>query len=107
MKKSDQRWNDESIIPSCGNVFVDLGFHPAEAEVMNMRIELIARITEQIRMKGWTQVEVAHQLGTTNQLASQILNGKIESLSFEMLLMLAVQAGLNISLTLSNRSPSE
>ena len=107
MKNFDQRWNDESVTPSCGNVFVDLGFHPAEAEVMKIRIELIARITEQIRMKGWTQVDVAHQLGITNKLASQILKGKIDVLNCEMLLMLAVQAGLNISLTLSNRSPSE
>ena len=34
MKKNDPRWNDTRRIAGSGNVFVDLGFDPAEAEAM-------------------------------------------------------------------------
>jgi len=34
VKKNDPRWNDTRRIASSGNVFVDLGFDPAEAEAM-------------------------------------------------------------------------
>ena len=34
MKKNDPRWNDTRRIEGSGNVFVDLGFKPAEAEAM-------------------------------------------------------------------------
>lgn len=34
MKKNDPRWNDMRRIAGSGNVFVDLGFDPAEAETM-------------------------------------------------------------------------
>ena len=34
MDKTDPRWNDESRTLGSGNVFIELGFDPAEAEVM-------------------------------------------------------------------------
>ena len=34
MKKNDPRWDDTRRIAGSGNVFVDLGFKPAEAEAM-------------------------------------------------------------------------
>ena len=34
MKKNDPRWNDTRRIEGSGNVFVDLGFDPVEAEAM-------------------------------------------------------------------------
>jgi hypothetical protein len=33
--------NDTRIIKSSGNVFADLGFDPAEAEVMKLRTEIM------------------------------------------------------------------
>lgn len=39
MEKTAPRWNDESRTLGSGNVFVDLGFDPAEAEVMKLRAE--------------------------------------------------------------------
>jgi hypothetical protein len=41
METTDPRWTDESRTPGSGNVFVDLGFPPAEAEVMRLRAEVM------------------------------------------------------------------
>lgn len=45
MKKPDPRWNDKRITPGSGNVFVDLGFDEAEAQVMALRAELMIRLS--------------------------------------------------------------
>ena len=42
-KKLDPRLADTRRIKSGGNVFVDLGFDPAEAEVMALRAEVMIR----------------------------------------------------------------
>jgi hypothetical protein len=43
MQTTDPRWNDDSIVSGSGNVFIDLGFEPAEAEVMLMRVKVLAQ----------------------------------------------------------------
>jgi len=43
-RKADPRFADTRIIPSSGNIFVDLGFDEAEARVMAFRVELLVRL---------------------------------------------------------------
>ena len=59
MKKSDPRWNDNRITPSSGNVFTDLGFDEAEAKVLALRAELMVRLSQELKAKGWTQAQAA------------------------------------------------
>ena len=65
MKKSTRRWKDDRITPSSGNVFVDLGFDEAEAHVMALRAELMVRLSQELKAKGWTQAQAAKRLGVT------------------------------------------
>lgn len=71
MKKTDPRWNDESITKGSGNVFLDLGFPPAEAEVMKLRAEVMLKVEHQLKARGWTQAEAARQLGITQPRVSR------------------------------------
>jgi len=48
----DPRWNDTSVTPGSGNVFVDLGFDPAEAEVMKLRAEVMIRTAQRLKDHG-------------------------------------------------------
>jgi len=48
----DPRWNDTSVTKSSGNVFVDLGFDPAEAEVMKLRAEVMIRTAQRLKEQG-------------------------------------------------------
>jgi len=101
MKKTDPRWNDESCIESCGNLFVDLGFDPAEAEVMKLRAEVMIRMKQQFKENGWTQTEAARRLGITQPRISRLVKGKTEDFSLDMLLTLAARAGLHPELRLA------
>ncbi|MBK5929887.1 helix-turn-helix domain-containing protein [Halochromatium salexigens] len=87
--------NDTSIIESSGNVFADLGFDPAEAEVMKLRAEIMIRTAQQLKAKGWTQAEAARHLGITQPRVSRLVKGKAEDFSLDMLLTLATRAGLH------------
>ncbi len=93
--------NDVVIIEGSGNVFIDLGFPPAEAEVMKLRAEVMIRMQQHLKAQGWTQAEAARQLGITQPRISRLLKHKVEDFSLDMLLTLAARAGLHPELRLT------
>lgn len=101
MKKTDPRWNDKRIITGSGNVFLDLGFDEAEAEVMALRAELMIRLAERLKTKGWTQAEAAKRLRVTQPRVSKLTKGVWRDFSLDMLLTLAARAGLHAELRLA------
>jgi predicted XRE-type DNA-binding protein len=98
MKKSTRRWKDARITPSSGNVFVDLGFDEAEAHVMALRAELMLRLSQELKAKGWTQAQAAKRLGVTQPRVSKLTKGAWQDFSLDMLLTLAGRAGLHAEL---------
>ena len=103
-KKKDPRLSDTRRIKSSGNVFLDLGFDPAEAKVMALRAEVMIRMEQHLKAQGWTQAEAARRLGITQPRVSRLLKGKWQDFSLDMLLTLAARAGLQPELTLADRS---
>ena len=101
MKKTESRWNDSRRIKSSGNVFVDLGFDEAEAQVMALRAEVMIRMEQFLRAQGWTQAEAAKRLGITQPRVSRLTKGKWQDFSLDMLLTLAARAGLHPMLRLA------
>lgn len=101
MKKTDSRASDICRIKGSGNVFIDLGFDPAEAEVMKLRTVVMLRIEQRVKAKGWTQAEAARRLGVTQPRISRLIKGNWEDFSLDMLLTLATRAGLKLSLRLT------
>lgn len=93
--------NNITITESSGNVFLDLGFSPAEAEVMKLRAQVMIRMEQHLRAQGWTQAEAARRLGVTQPRISRLLKGKWEDFSLDMLLTLAARAGLHPQLKLA------
>ena len=98
MKKSTRRWKDDRITPSSGKVFVDLGFDEAEARVMALRAQLMLRLSQELKAKGWTQAQAAKRLGVTQPRVSKLNKGAWQDFSLDMLLTLAGRAGLNAEL---------
>jgi predicted XRE-type DNA-binding protein len=98
MKKSARRWNDKRIIPGGGNVFRDLGFDEAEARVLALRAELMLRLAQELKARGWTQAEAAKRLGVSQPRVSKLTKGVWEDFSLDMLLTLAGRAGLRAEL---------
>jgi len=89
------------VTESCGNVFLDLGFPPDEAAILAMRSELMCQLEILIRDKQWTQAEAAQVLGISQSRVSDLMRGKFEKFSLDMLITLATRAGKKVELKLA------
>ena len=88
----------ERVTKSSGNVFLDLGFPPEEAAILQMRAEIMADLRKFITTKKLTQAKAADLLGVSQSRVSDLIRGKWEKFSLEMLIALATKAGMRISL---------
>lgn len=84
------------IIKAGENVFLALGFPPHEAEILQLRAELMAKLRLWIIDNGLTQVQAAEQLGVSQARVSDLMRGKWKKFSLDMLLMLAAKIGLHV-----------
>ncbi len=89
------------LTPSSGNVFEDLGFDKAEAEVMKLRTELMIRLEQHLRAKKWTQREAAERLHVSQPRVSKLMKGAWQDFSLDMLVTLAHRAGMRSTLKIA------
>ncbi|OGW32300.1 MAG: transcriptional regulator [Nitrospirae bacterium GWC2_42_7] len=88
----------EPVIKSSGNVFLDLGFPPEEAAILQMRSEIMADLRKFIKNRKLTQAKAAEIFGVSQSRVSDLIRGKWEKFSLEMLIVLATKAGMRIRL---------
>jgi predicted XRE-type DNA-binding protein len=88
----------ETIVESSGNVFIDLGYSPDEAAILQMRADLMAGLRKFIKAKKLTQARAAEILGVSQSRVSDLNRGKWEKFSLEMLIILATKAGMRVTL---------
>jgi predicted XRE-type DNA-binding protein len=88
----------EPIVKSSGNAFFDLNFPPEEATILQMRSEIMADLRLFIKDKKLTQAKAAEIFGVSQSRVSDLIRGKWEKFSLEMLITLATKAGMRISL---------
>ncbi len=88
----------ETIVNSSGNVFTDLGYSPDEAAILQMRADLMADLRKFLKAKRLTQAKAAEILGVSQSRVSDLIRGKWERFSLEMLISLATKAGIRVTL---------
>ena len=88
----------DDILDSCGNVFLDLGLPPDEAAILQIRADLMAELRKFIKRKKLSQSEAARVLAISESRLSDLLKGKWEQFSLEMLVALATRAGMRVHL---------
>ena len=91
----------EKITQSSGNVFEDLGFDSAEAVILNMRSSLMNDLRIYIEKDGLTQVAAAERLGISQSRVSDLVRGKWEKFSLEMLITLEARLGRKVNLNMA------
>lgn len=84
----------EPIVESGGNVFADLGFSEEEATLLKLRADLMASLRQTIEARNWTQAQAAAEFGISQPRVSDLMRGKWDKFSLDMLLALVVRAGL-------------
>ena len=92
---------DSVVTESSGNVFTDRGFPPGEAAVLAMRADLMGRMRLLIEARGWSQEEAAAVLGIGQSRVSDLVRGKWDKFSLDMLITLAARAGKRVELAIT------
>jgi len=88
----------KAVVNSSGNVFIDLGYPPDEAAILQMRADLMSDLRKFIKTKKLTQAKAAAILGVSQSRVSDLIRGKWEKFSLEMLITLATRAGIHVTL---------
>jgi predicted XRE-type DNA-binding protein len=88
----------EEILNSSGNVFIDLGYSPDEAAILQMRADIMADLRKFIKARRLTQAKAAEIFGVSQSRVSDLTRGKWEKFSLEMLITLATRAGMHVIL---------
>lgn len=83
------------------NLFLDLGFEPAEAFVLQMRSKLMNDLRLYIEKQKLTQVEAARRMGIAQSRVSDLVCGKWEKFSLEMLITLELRLGRKVRVELA------
>ena len=84
------------ITKSSDNIFIDLGFDPAEAAVLQMRANLMSDLRLYIEKQKLTQAAAAKRLGIAQSRVSDLVRGKWDKFNLEMLITLEVRLGRTI-----------
>ena len=86
-----------TITESSGNVFADLGFEPAAAVILQMRAKLVSDLREYIQSSGMTRPAAAKRLKIARSRVSDLMRGRWEEFSLEMLITLAARVGCKVT----------
>ena len=92
------------IRPSSGNVFRDLGFDAEEATNLKLRSDLMIRLSKLIEARGLTQAQAAEVFGVTQPRVSDLVRGKIDRFSIDMLIAMLGHAGVGVQIVLGRCS---
>jgi predicted XRE-type DNA-binding protein len=76
------------------------------ATVQALRSDVALQLARYTQRMGATQIEAARQLGLPQPTLSKIINGRVSDVSLELLIRIAVRAGLFITLQ-TGRVPQE
>lgn len=83
------------------NIFLELGFDEAEATVLQMRATLMSDLRDYIDNEKLTQTEAAEKLGISQSRISDLVRGKWDKFSLEMLITLEARLGRKVNLELA------
>jgi predicted XRE-type DNA-binding protein len=89
-----------SVTKSSGNVFLDLGFDQEEAELLQLRAALMSDLRNYVKDNELTQEKAAALFGIAQSRVSDLMRGKWEKFSLEMLISLEFRAGRKVQLKL-------
>jgi predicted XRE-type DNA-binding protein len=88
------------IEPSSGNVYADLGF-PDAAEML-VKAQLVAKISEILAAREWTQQQASKVLGIPQPKLSKMLRGQFRGISEAKMLDCLTKLGRDIRIVIGS-----
>lgn len=92
------------VTESSGNIFEDLGFNDIESENLKLRAQLMRELDTLIHGERLTQSEAAELLGIQQSRVSDLVRGKIDRFSIDMLVKLLAKTGRHVEITVRRQA---
>jgi predicted XRE-type DNA-binding protein len=86
-----------------GSVFDDLGFSKEEAQNLKIRAALMRALDQYIEENELTQEKAAQIFGVAQPRVSDLVCGKIDKFTIDMLVNMLIKAGINVALVIDDR----
>ena len=83
---------------SSGNVFLDIGFPPLEAENLRVRAGLMIELIKIIRSRKLTQLAASRLFRVSQPRISDLMTGKIDRFSIDALVEMLWRGGRRVEL---------
>ncbi len=83
------------------NVFDAIEDDPVLAENMRLRTELMVKLRNYIEQEGITQEQAARRMGVTQPRISDLVRGKIDRFTIDMLINMLSHAGIHVEFVVS------
>jgi predicted XRE-type DNA-binding protein len=84
------------------NVWDAIADSPAEASNLELRYQLMEKISSLVKQNGWTQAEAAKRCGVTQPRINDLLRGRIARFSLDALVNIAAALGRKVRVTLED-----
>lgn len=78
------------------NVFLDLGFSPAEAKNLKLRSNFMNVLIAEVRRRRLTRKAAGKFLGVTTKRATELMTGRIDLLPIDALFEMLHNAGIRV-----------
>jgi len=80
-----------------------VGFSPQEAEHLQVRSDLMIQLEREIKRRGLKQNEAAKLLAVSQPRVSDLLRGRIDLFSTDMLIDMLARLGVRVRIVMSRR----
>ncbi len=84
------------------NVWDAIADSPAEAANLELRYDLMEKISGIVKQNGWTQAEAAKCCGITQPRMNDLLRGRISRFSIDALVNIAAALGRKVRVSLDD-----
>ena len=81
---------------SSGNVFEDLGFDTAEAEVLKVKTQLMIELEKEVKRRGLTQTAAAKLAGVDRPMFNKVMTGKLTGVSIDKMVQMHSRLGKTV-----------
>ena len=92
--------NRTELARSSGNVFLDLGFPPEEAEHLLIRADLMIHLQKVITSRGLKRAQAAKTLRVPPSCITDLLRGRVDLFTTDALIDMLARLGVHVRFVL-------
>ena len=83
-------------VKSSGNVFEDLGFDSAEAEVLRVKAQLKMELEKELKRRKLSQTAAAKLAGVDRPMLNKVMRGKLTGVSIDKMVQMHSRLGKSV-----------